>query len=226
MNMNGRIDIDKYLAESRVARVHTKVKDGFKSNNNLFGHDLNHIHRDLINSLIIGETEECDMSIVTASVLMHDIGFLYGGDPYEHHVTGAEHCREWLDDDWTENEKSEIRECIFRHKGVSEVWNTMPETIEQRIVCDADLLDKMGYIGLVQGLRVYTEFGRTGREEFRDVRKVIDTIISVEEIQFYTTMGRKIAQERNGVKTRIEIMKKVKAEMEIYADYEELFRDI
>lgn len=217
--------LKKYLSEPRIAELHLNVKEQFTASH-LFGHGLNHIHRDLVNAIIIGETETCDMGIVVAAVLLHDIGFLYPGDPYKHNVVGADHCREWLNDSWTSGEKDEIRECVFRHKGVTESWNTEPETMEQKIVCDADLLEKVGYIGLIQGIRVFSEFGEHSRPEFRNLPSIIDVLSGIREVRFYTEKGREMAELRGGIEVRRRVMQRAGEEMEMYGPYMDLLKEI
>ena len=151
------LDVQKYMNAPRIRDLYSRVKERY-AKAHIIAHGIDHIERDLINALVIGETEECRMPIVTAAILLHDIGFLYDPSSDKHNEVGAHRCAEWLEG-WSESEKAEIAECIFRHKGVNEHWTTAPETIEQKIVCDADLLEKVGYIGVVQGLRVFIEFG-------------------------------------------------------------------
>jgi HD superfamily phosphodiesterase len=217
--------LKQHLSKPRIAELRKNVIERF-SQSHLFAHGMNHINRDLVNAHIIAETEECDMDIVFTSILLHDIGFLYPGDPYKHNEIGAEHCAEWLNDSWAEKEKKEIRECVFRHKGVMESWNTKPETIEQKIVCDADLLEKVGYIGLVQGIRVFSEFGEHGSPEFKNLTDIIDVLKGIKEVQFYTEKGKAMAAERDGIEVRLSVIKKTSEEMEIYAPFRELLKEI
>jgi HD superfamily phosphodiesterase len=153
---------------------------------------------------------------VVAAVLLHDIGFLSDPRPENHHATSAEQCRAWLTG-WSESEKTDIAECIFRHKGVNETWNTAPETIEQKIVCDADLLEKVGYIGLVQGVRVFVDFGATFEPRFATLEGVAEVLTHLQNVQFYTRKGRELAAERGGVAVRVDIMEKTLAEARFYS---------
>jgi uncharacterized protein len=182
----------------------------------IIGHGLDHIERDLVNALAIGETEDCRMPIVVAAVLLHDIGFLSDPAPENHHATSAAQCRAWLEG-WSESEMADIAECIFRHKGVNETWNTAPETIEQKIVCDADLLEKVGYIGLVQGIRVFVDFGATFEPRYGTLEGVAEVLTHLRSVQFYTKKGRALAEERGGVAVRVGIMEKTLAEARFYS---------
>jgi uncharacterized protein len=208
------LDIRKYLSDSRIRDIHSQVMERY-GKARLIAHGIDHIQRDLINALVIGETEDCNMTIVTAAVLLHDIGFLYDPNPEKHNVLGAEKCREWLEG-WSEEEQAEIAECIFRHKGVTEHWKTAPETIEQKIVCDADLLEKVGYIGVVQGLRVFIEFGARFDCEFTTLSALANVLTKLTSVQFYTAKGRQLAEERGGVGVRVEIMRKALREESFY----------
>jgi HD superfamily phosphodiesterase len=214
MSDTGTLDIGKHMGDPRIRRIYARVKERYTAAR-MIAHGLDHIERDLVNALVIGETESCSMPIVTAAILLHDIGFLYDPRSDRHNVLGAEKCREWLEG-WTEAEQAEIAECIFRHKGVNEHWKTAPETIEQKIICDADLLEKVGYIGAVQGLRVFIEFGASFAPEFSTLASLATVLTKLTTVAFYTRKGRELAEERGGVGVRVEIMQKALREESYY----------
>jgi uncharacterized protein len=214
MSVTTAPDIRTHMGEPRIRRLYASVKKRYEKTR-LIAHGLDHIQRDLVNALLIGETEHCRMPIVIASILLHDIGFLSAPESENHNVTGAEKCSEWLDG-WTESEKADIAECIFRHKGATEGWNTVPETIEQKIVCDADLLEKVGYIGLVQGLRVFIEFGATYAPQYSSLSALVEVLTRTKTAHFYTRKGRELARERGGIEVRVDLMEKTLREVDFY----------
>ena len=97
-----------------------------------------------------------------------------------------------------------------------EEWKTVPETVEQKIVCDADLLEKVGHIGLVQGVRVFTEFGATFAPRFNSLSGVAEVLTRSRTVQFYTRKGRELAMERGGIEVRVVLMEKVLSELGFY----------
>jgi uncharacterized protein len=214
MSTTSALDIKKHMSDPLIRDLYSRVMERHEGAR-LIAHGIDHIQRDLINALVIGETEDCRMLIVTAAILLHDIGFLYDPNAEKHNVVGAQKCPEWLQG-WAEQDKAEIAECIFRHKGVNETWNTAPETIEQKIVCDADLLEKVGYIGVVQGLRVFIEFGASFAPEFSTLSALAEVLTRLKSVQFYTNKGRQMAEERGGVAVRVELMKKTLQEESFY----------
>jgi len=94
--------------------------------------------------------------------------------------------------------------------------NTAPDTIEQKIVCDADLLEKVGYIGVVQGLRVFIEFGASFAPEFSTLSALAEVLTRLTSVQFYTKKGRQLAEERGGVDVRVQLMQKTLREESFY----------
>jgi HD superfamily phosphodiesterase len=208
------LDIRKHMSDPRIRRIYSRMKARY-TEARMIARGMDHIERDLINALVIGETEDCKMPIVTAAILLHDIGFLYDPRSDRHNVLGAEKCREWLEG-WTGEEQAEIADCIFRHKGVNEHWKTSPETIEQKIICDADLLEKVGYIGAVQSLRVFVEFGASFAPEFSTLSALANVLTKLTTVQFYTRKGRELAEERGGVAVRVDIMQKALREESFY----------
>jgi uncharacterized protein len=208
------LDVHGHMGDPLIRRLYAAVRMRYASAT-VIAHGLDHIERDLVNALVIGETEVCRMPIVIAAVLLHDIGFLSSPESEHHNVTGAAQCRAWLQG-WSESDQEEIAECIFRHKGVMESWNTAPESIEQKIVCDADLLEKVGYIGLVQGLRVFTEFGATYAPQYKTLSALADVLTHLKTVHFYTRKGRELAKERGGVDVRVGLMEKTLEEAGFY----------
>jgi len=112
--MSARIRLQAYLEDERIKKVHDRVKSAFDGRD-FVAHGWDHIYRDIINAIWIGEAESADIQIVLPAILLHDIGFLYNPDPAVHNVIGAEKCVEWLDD-WSEVGQKKISGCILLHK--------------------------------------------------------------------------------------------------------------
>lgn len=113
------------------------------------GHDWFHIERVYKNSLLIGKTEDVDMTIVALGALLHDIADskFHNGDE----TVGPRVARQWL-------ESQNAEESIINH--VIEIINNISfkggktartfSSIELDVVQDADRLDAIGAIGIAR----------------------------------------------------------------------------
>jgi HD superfamily phosphodiesterase len=184
------------LSIPRNRSLYERLRDAYATLP-VISHGWDHIHRCAINAVTIGETERCRIDIVFAGALLHDIGFIGNPDPIGHHERGAAACATWLDG-YSESEKSAIASCVYRHKGEAKGFHTTPTTIEEKIVCDADLLEKVGYTGMFQSIVTYVEFGATCWPEFRSLERILAHLAAVEDVAFYTRRARELAEERGG----------------------------
>jgi HD superfamily phosphodiesterase len=172
------------------------------------------VYRDIVNAVVIGEEEKANMEIVMPAVILHDIGFLYDPSPSLHAKIGAERCVEWLSD-WPRQEREQIARCILVHKGKMREFTLEPETLEQQVLCDPDMLEKTGWSGVLQAVRVFTEFASHGQTELLDLHNLTSAIARVKTVTLYTATGRRLAAERGGY-LRAEVGEKVLRELEFY----------
>lgn len=123
-------------------------------------HDLTHVSRVLMNAISIGEREGADLQVLYFASLLHDAG---SGSKYseesvdeeERHQRDAEEfmLARGLDEDVI----SQVLYAVSVHrysKGIS------PETLEAKILQDADRLDALGAVGIA---RVFMTGGSIGR---------------------------------------------------------------
>jgi HD superfamily phosphodiesterase len=211
--MTGRERLQRYLKIERINRIYTRAEKAFREKR-LLGHGWDHILRDIINAVVIGEEEKADMDVVMPAVILHDIGFLYDPDPSRHPEIGAERCGEWLTD-WSAEQRNQIADCIRVHKGKMREFTLEPETLEEQVVCDADMLEKAGWLGVLQAVRVFSEFAAAGKPEFYDLHNVAAVLATVKSVKFYTATGKRLATER-GDYMRAEVSEKVLQELEFY----------
>jgi HD superfamily phosphodiesterase len=202
------------LSIQRNLHLYEKLRETY-SQLAIIAHGWDHVHRCLVNAVMIGETEACCMDIVFASALLHDIGFIGNPDPVGHHERGAAACVNWLEE-WSESERNAIRDCIYSHKGKSNGFRTTPSTIEQKIICDADLLEKVGYTGLFQSVVTYFEVGAKCWPQFRSLEQILRHLIAVDDLTFYTARARELSEERGGTALRRAIYAKALEELSTY----------
>jgi uncharacterized protein len=215
--MSARTRLEGYLADKRIKMIHDSVKTDFESRD-FIAHNWDHIYRDTINAVRIGEAEGADMQIVLPAILLHDIGFLYNPDPAVHHRIGAEKCADRLGD-WSAAERQKIADCILSHKGAMPGFEVEPPSLEAKVVHDADLLEKIGKIGILQVVRTYVEFGQrglAGHQDYKNLYAVVKKRAGFKNLAFYTRTGEEIAARRGGHRVRREFFSDLLAELEEY----------
>lgn len=137
------------------------------------GHGFDHIQRVVVNAKRILMKEKADDFVVILSCLLHDADD-YKLFPENGNLENARSFLEWegLDKDTEETILSCIRTVSFKGKDT-----VTPETIEGKIVQDADRLDAIGAIGIA---RAFAYGGSHGRR-FYDPQERFRTNMSFEE---------------------------------------------
>lgn len=114
-------------------------------------HDIGHINRVEALCLDIQKEEGGNSLILRLAALLHDVGVLKeheeGGD---HAVYSAEIASEFLTKAGLEKEHIEaVANCILTHRFSG---GKIPDTIEARILQDADRLDALGAVGIFRAI--------------------------------------------------------------------------
>lgn len=179
-------------------------------------HDFDHVLRVLALAERIGAAEGADMGILRPAVLLHDIG-----RPEElrdgrcHAQVGAQKAQHILTG-WPQEKLEAITHAIASHRFRE---NTKPQTLEARVLFDADKLDCIGAIGVA---RAYVIGGLLGQHLWGEVdaryvealrqdpslaqRSLSSHHTPVHEFAFklsqikdilYTSTAREIAEERD-----------------------------
>lgn len=181
--LQGYLDKDaKYKA------VYEYTKQRFEATKELPAHNWAHAYRDTLNAIVVGEAEGADMSIVLPATTMHDIGFLYGAEGRAHGAIGADKLPEYLKDgniEYNEEEITKMADCIRTHKG--SMHDEKPESLEAKVVADADLMEKFGPFGIYQTVRTYTEFDYP-------LEKVLQRKDEIINLTLETKTGQKLAE--------------------------------
>lgn len=177
-----------FMDHDRTFRsVVTYTKQRFDGATTLTAHNWEHIYRDALNAIVIGEAEGADMRVVLPAIVMHDIGFLYG-PANGHGPRGAEKLPEYLQAAGIFYSADDIRKqarCIRTHKGST--LDQHPEGLEAKVVADADLLEKFGALGVYQSIRSFGEFNRP-------LAKFVDFADALSDATMYTETGRRLAE--------------------------------
>ena len=172
-------------------------------------HDKEHIYRVLANAMVIAEGEaQVDHDILTCACLLHDIGRPDQlRDPKLCHAqVGAEKAYAWLlEQGFSEAFADSVRSCILTHRFRK---NLPPQSLEAKILFDADKLDVVGAIGVARTLvykgtvsaPLYSRIDgkiSDGRED-ADPSFFQEYCYKLEKLydRFYTDRGRELALAR------------------------------
>jgi uncharacterized protein len=173
-------------------------------------HDWNHTQRVHHLCMHIGRKEGADMDVLAIAAYLHDVGRPLqdkSNGAVCHAQKGAEMVTELLENyPISKAQKANIIHCIRTHRFRG---NHKPETLEAKILFDADKLDSIGAVGIARAFQFAGEIGAklhnplidpedslpytqedTGYREFQQkLIKIKDRMLTYE--------GAKIAKERH-----------------------------
>lgn len=173
-------------------------------------HDREHIYRVLYNALEIAKLESnVDYEVLIAACLLHDIG---RKEQFEdpalcHAMVGGEKAYRFLMENGFGKDFSErVRHCIQTHRFRKSM---QPESVEAKILFDADKLDVTGALGIARTLMykgnvaepIYTMLPNglisDGTQDdapsfFREYKFKLEKLYDM----FYTFKGTEMAQQR------------------------------
>jgi len=176
-------------------------------------HGFDHIERVYSLARHLALEEKADLEIVLAAAFLHDArGSTSGGEGRnDHHIRSAEFAVEILSaEGWEPERIAAVQHCIRAHRFRSR--GEAPETLEARVLFDADKLDVLGAIGVARtvayaalaGQPIYIEpsisFKETGeKEEGEPHSSYHEYLFKLSRIKdgLYTATGRAMAVERH-----------------------------
>ncbi len=188
--------------------IEEEVKEYFK--NSKPTHDFSHVKRVYNLCMKIGKKEKADLEVLRLASLLHDIGRIKRDEDHEiHSIEIAEKVMDKYKID--EKTKRNVIHCIKTHRYRN---NAVPETLEAKILYDADKLDAIGAIGIC---RAYSFGGENGQKLYRkedfsnkdiEVSRKLDHKKHTPVIEYkaklsrikdtvLTEEGKRIAEERN-----------------------------
>ncbi len=182
------------LDEPRQRQLFEKVKEYFKENKSDQLHDIDHIIRVVYWANVLSEKENAKSSIVIPSAILHDVGMPKYGDE-EHAQKGPLIAKPMLEDCGYKNDEIElISQTITMH---STDDPKPPDTIEGRVLFDADKLDATGPIALH---RWFFEYSKRGYLHHDAISKTLEHIQKWKDKYgdppFFTDTGKQIGGER------------------------------
>jgi uncharacterized protein len=172
-------------------------------------HNIDHVLRVYNLALHIGEGQNVDWDVLKAAALLHDIaGAKEQEDPTgktDHAVLGAEMARPVLEKlEFPEEKIKHIQACILSHRYKT---NNKPETLEAKILFDADKLDSVGAIGVA---RSYVWIGRNKGSIYKKPENLDEYI--KENIEGGTISGRIKDKTKHSPQIEFEIKTKFLSE--------------
>ena len=175
-------------------------------------HDFSHIERVFHMAQRLALVEGADLEIVSAAALLHDAeGTTPGSDSRrDHHLRSAEFAAMILKQEgWEQDRIEAVQHCIRAHRYRDD--REPPETIEAKVIFDADKLDVLGAIGAVRvvvyaalaGTPFYQEpslqFMESGKEapgeQHSAYHEYLFKLRNVEK-RLYTLAARELARQR------------------------------
>lgn len=168
-----------------VAKTENHIRETFACEGS--GHDWQHIDRVRTLAVTIAKKEKADLVVVELGALLHDIADhkFHGGD----HDAGYKEAKAWLEKIGADTETIEAVCHIV--KNISYSSGRSMETLEGKIVQDADRLDALGAIGIA---RCFTYGGHTGREISLD--HFYEKLLLLKD-KMNTTTGKSMAEARH-----------------------------
>ena len=175
------------MGESRIERAIDYITKLFQGNGD--GHDLAHSLRVYHNAMMIAEMEgQGEEEIIALSALLHDCD-----DHKLFHTGNNANARSFLQDEGLS--EGRIEEICKNITSVSFSKNRgkVPETIEGKIVQDADRLEAIGAIGIA---RCFQFGGSHGRSLENSIEHFYDKLLLISK-ELNTPSARKMAEKRD-----------------------------
>ena len=174
-------------------------------------HDFDHVLRVYRMAERLAEAEGADLSIVRAAALLHDAeGATPGHESRaDHHYASAEFAAQVLAaEGWDAARIAAVQHCIraHRYRGTE-----APQTLEAKVLFDADKLDVLGAIGAARAIGYATlagtpwyeqpsqQFLQTGKEvEGESHSAYHEHLFKLRKVRdrMFTASARAIAEER------------------------------
>ena len=178
-------------------------------NNEDFSHDFNHILRVERLAKRIAESENADIEIIEASCLLFDVARILEdkGKVSDHAEEGSKIAKQILDKINFPKEKIDsVCHAILVHRKSK---GRKPETIEAKILQDADYLDALGAVDIARVIAsslqskkykrpIYVEPANGDKEIKSAIHYFLHKIehSKLQPNKFHTKLGRQLAKER------------------------------
>lgn len=171
-------------------------------------HDWSHVERVYNLCLDIGKKEKADLDILKLAAFLHDIGRqreMANPDEINHAQVSFDIASEILKKYKINGEISKnILNCISAHRFRK---NRLPETIEAKVLFDADKLDSIGAIGVArayawagkQSIKLYSSKNYLGTGYEKEHSPVTEFRYKLSHVKdkLFTKTAKKMAEQRH-----------------------------
>ncbi|MBQ3461466.1 MAG: HD domain-containing protein [Solobacterium sp.] len=156
---------------------------------NADGHDVSHTLRVYRNALQIAKAyPQSDLSVISLAALLHDVD-----DHKLFHTENNANARRFLKEQNVGPEQIERICTVINSVSFSKNRGRRPETLEGKIVQDADRLDAIGAIGIA---RTFAFGGKNGRPIENTLQHFYDKLLLLKD-EMNTEEAVKIAEKRH-----------------------------
>ena len=152
-------------------------------------HDISHVKRVYKVAIHIGKQEGGDLESIKFAAILHDIGRPIEDITGEDHAYISANIARRLLTLWKVSQKTidTVYDAILNHRFSK---GRTPQTLEGKIISDADKIDALGAVGIV---RVFKH--DCNRSITQDIQHFYEKILKLPEMM-YTPTGYKIAIEK------------------------------
>ena len=181
------------MEENEVLRsAEAYVRELFRGNAD--GHDADHTMRVYANAMRIAREEPgCDAFVVALAALLHD-----ADDHKLFQTRNNANARGFMAAGGVAPETAEAVCRAINAVSFSQNKDAVPDTLEGKIVQDADRLDAIGAVGIA---RTFAYGGRAGRPLSESIQHFYDKLLLLKE-EMNTPCARRLARERHALMER------------------------
>ena len=143
---------ERKLTKKEIDLIYTIKQFIEQKHSDCEGHDYSHVLEVARYSIEIAEriSDKVDPFVLIVGALFHDIGRVDAVSGQLHGLNGGSIAEGFLRSSWVDNETiQKICRIVVRH---TETSMLPPETTEEKIVFDADDLDRLGLMGMLRGI--------------------------------------------------------------------------
>ncbi len=167
------------MKEETINQIISKIKILFT--NDYTGHDLEHTIRVYKMALHIADSYQCNKDIITLAALLHDVD-----DPKIFTTKNNENAKKIMQELKIETKIINKVIDIINNISFKGTGKFIPDTIEGKIVQDADRLDALGAIGIARAFA----YGGSHRRKMYDPK--IKPNMQMDELSYRNTDGTTI----------------------------------
>jgi len=195
--------MDKKEIDQKISRISAESEKIMKKSKKA-AHDFEHVKRVLRLGFEIGKVEGANMTILKPAILMHDLGRTNEDGKIHHSKFSVTLARKLLKKvDYPKEFWKPILYAIEKHS-----WKNSADTLEAKVLQDADKLDAIGAIGLARGfafgaLNNWPEynpkdpfFKKKRQMEDYTIDHIYWKILRLNQM-IHTKKGKEIAKERD-----------------------------